>query len=267
MPAMTSRRRPPSGAVDRSHDLRAGARRWARPLAVLVLLGAVGFGANALRDWLLSPSTLPVRVVRVEGAGHDVSPAQVRRIVAPMLGGGFFGVDLNAVAKALTAIPWVYRANVQRRWPDTLLIRLQPQQPFAYWGKDALLNRQGEVFKPPLSTFPKGLPSLDGPQGKESELMQHYREASTLFSADGLQVIALSEDARRAYRLWFANGIELVIGRDWDMRRMARLAAVYARVLAPRAKRIDRIDLRYPNGFAVAWKHPKTDGATAPAKE
>lgn len=97
--------------------------------------------------------------------------------------------------------------------------------------------------------------------------MQRYQTAQQLFAPDGLRVATLDEDERRAYRLWFSNGIELVIGRDWNMHRMARLATVYKQVLASKARRIKRIDLRYPNGFAVAWKHSKTKGARTPGKE
>lgn len=261
---MTSRRRQSA----RSGTPRLpGLRRWLLRLSLLLafaLLLTVGW---RVWGWVLSPSALPIRVVTVEGAGSRISPQAVRQIVSAHLNAGFFGLDLKMIAQALKQIPWVYRANVQRRWPDTLIIRLQPQKAVAYWGKAALLNAQGDVFSPPPATFPKGLPALDGPDGKEHELMQRYLEAKSLFAADGLQVNAVSEDARRAYRLWFANGIELVVGRDWDTARMARMAAVYARVLAPKAAEIARIDLRYPNGFAVAWKHSKTNGAAVPAKE
>ncbi|AOU99764.1 hypothetical protein BI364_14520 [Acidihalobacter yilgarnensis] len=263
---MTSRRRPRVAAA-RTPGQGLGIGRWVRLSATILVCAALIVGADRLRGWLLSPDTLPIRIVKVKGAGEHISSQQVQQVVASNLSGGFFGIDLNAVAHALTAIPWVYRANVQRRWPGTLLIRLQPQRPFAYWGRKALLNTQGDIFTPPVSTFPKGLPALSGPDGKEHELMQRYQATQALFATEGLHVVALREDARRAYRLWFANGIELVIGRDWNVRRMARLAAAYARVLAPKADDINRIDLRYPNGFAVAWKHSNTDGATAPAKE
>lgn len=261
---MTTRRRSPAGSRAPRWP---GLRRWISRVSVLVVAVLLLTAGWRLWGWVLSPSALPIRVVKVEGSGRLISRQAVRQIVTTHLNAGFFGLDLKVIADALKQIPWVYRANVQRRWPDALIIYLQPQRAVAYWGKTGLLNAQGDVFSPPPATFPKGLPALDGPQGKEHELMQRYLEAKSLFAADGLQVTAVSEDARRAYRLWFANGIELVVGRDWDTARMARMAAVYARVLAPKAAEIARIDLRYPNGFAVAWKHSKTNGAAVPAKE
>lgn len=267
MSPMTSRRRTTAG-VTAPHPMYRGRHgQWMKRLIVLMVLILLFVAGKELRLWLLNPVAWPIRIVKVEGAGGAISPQRVKKIVATRLGEGFFGIKLDAVAKALTGIPWVYHADVKRRWPDALVIRLTPQQAYAYWDKDALLNRQGDPFRPLISSFPKGLPSLAGPDGKEHELMQRYLAAKELFASDGLTVVSVREDARRAYRLQFANGIELVIGRKWDTSRMARLVAVYARMLASKASTIARIDLRYPNGFAVAWRQPKTDGAIAPAKE
>lgn len=266
-PAMTSRRRRPTSRPRAENTLPINYTRWLKVVAVLFVVILLALAGMGLRAWLLSPLDWPVRVVKIDGIRGPLSPQQVKAVVAKQLGAGFFGLNLGAVAKALTGIPWVYRADVGRRWPDALIIRLTLQQPIAYWGTHALLNKDGDPFSPPVTTFPKGLPFLAGPAGKEHEVMQRFLMAKQLFADDNLKVTGLSEDARRAYRLYFANGIELVIGRKWDMQRMARLAAVYARVLASKSSLIARIDLRYPNGFVVAWKESKTDGAVTPAKE
>jgi cell division protein FtsQ len=76
-------------------------------------------------------------------------------------------------------------------------------------------------------------------------------------------VVALSENARRAFRLRLDNGIEVVVGREWDMQRMARMVAVYRHVLVNKAADVERIDLRYTNGFAVAWKSSAAQAAAA----
>jgi cell division protein FtsQ len=71
---------------------------------------------------------------------------------------------------------------------------------------------------------------------------------------------ALVQDERRAWHLLLGNGIPVDVGRGNLDARVARLSRVYPKVLAPRAVHIRRIDLRYTNGFAVAWKRSSPDG-------
>lgn len=251
-------------AAKREPSLRfARLRQWLPRLGVLLLLVGLVTGGRMLWHWLQSPAALPIRTVAVSGELSHVPAAQVRKVVDAHLRGGFFGVDLHAIAAALGALPWVAQADVQRVWPNGLAIRIEEQIPVARWNGKALLNKAGVVFRPPPQTFPKGLPDLSGPDGKERDLMSRYAAVSDLFAQIGLRVVALSENARRAFRLRLGNGVEVVIGRDWDMQRMARMVAVYRRVLAAKAANIQRIDLRYTNGFAVAWKSSAAQAAAA----
>jgi cell division protein FtsQ len=57
------------------------------------------------------------------------------------------------------------------------------------------------------------------------------------------------------------EGIELVLGREQVGEKIKRLALVWESGLSQQVKQIKTIDLRYPNGLAVAWK----DGALVDA--
>lgn len=258
-----TKRRPKAKAGRPLSQRLAPLRFWLPRIGILLLVGALAGGGHALWRWLQSPAALPIRTVSVSGELTHVPAAQVRKVVDAHLCGGFFGVDLHSIAEALGALPWVAQADVRRVWPNGLAIRIEEQRPVARWNRGELLSQSGTVFRPPLRTFPKGLPDLSGPDGKERDLMSRYAAVSKLFAQIGLRVVALSENARRAFRLRLDNGIEVVIGRDWDMQRMARMVAVYRRVLAGRAADIQRIDLRYTNGFAVAWKSSAAQAAAA----
>ena len=257
-------KRRPKKKVAKAPSLRlATLRLWLPRFGVLLLLAALFGGGQALWRWLQSPAALPIRTVAVSGELSHVPAAQVRKVVDAHLYGGFFGVDLHAIAAALDALPWVARADVRRVWPNGLAIRIAEQQPVARWNGNGLLDKAGIAFHPPQHTFPKGLPDLSGPDGKELDLMSRYVTVSKLFAQIGLHVVALSENARRAFRLRLDNGIEVVVGRDWDMQRLARMVAVYRHVLVKKAADIERIDLRYTNGFAVAWKSSAAQAAAA----
>ena len=74
---------------------------------------------------------------------------QIRAAVQPRLGKGFFALDLDAVQKAVAALPWVESVEARKRWPDTLELRIYERQPFARWNEKRLISRQGMVFDAP----------------------------------------------------------------------------------------------------------------------
>jgi len=226
--------------------------RWIAGALVSVLL--VAAIAVSVR-WLLDPHTLPIQRVQISGQFQHLSSAQLQEAVAGTVVGGFFTVDVEAVMRAARTLPWVDTASVRRVWPDTLRLEVAEQVPLARWGDHDLLNRRGERFSPPAGTLPDGLPALQGPDGQEATLTASYYEMGKALAADGLKITRLTQDPRRSWHVGLDNGIELRLGHDNAYARLLRFVRLYPKVLATRATEIASIDLRYTNGFAVAWNH------------
>jgi len=233
--------------------------RRVRP-AVLLLL------ALALLAWqvpgLLPADLLPIRKVRVEGSFHHVSVAQIRGRMAPFAGQGFFSVNLAQVAQAVESLPWVARAAVRRSWPDALEVRIREQQPVARWGKDGLLNAEGKLFTSNASGGDR-LPELDGPAGSEAEVLAAYRRARKVVAAAGLRLAGLRRNRRGSWRARLAQGVRIRIGRGAPAAVLQHFIDTGLAAVRSRLPRIAFIDLRYPNGFAVADRAGKGDGQAA----
>ena len=227
-------------------------QKYRRPGAAgVIALGLMGLmlaGAAKLRD----PRTLPIRSVKVEGEFHHLSRERLVEAATPHVHGGFFSVDLNAVEQALEALPWVHSASLRRRWPDTLVVRVNEQVPVARWGEYALLNRYGDLFRPPGEELPSDLPVLSGPRGKQRELIERYLAISERLRPIGLVPSALTQDERRAWHLELVGGVRIDLGRAEQERRLSRLIAVYRQTLSREWETVRSVDLRYPNGLAVA---------------
>lgn len=224
---------------------------------VMLLLGVMAMIIGKLRE----PSTLPIRQVRIEGDFAHMSRELIEQTAAPLVTGGFFTIDLRRVESELEALPWVYRVALRRQWPDTLEIRVIEQVAIARWGDEALLNQYGELFAPPATEFPGGLPVLHGPEGKERELIERFLSVAELAKQIGQKPRALVEDQRRAWHLLLDNGVEVTLGRGDPVNRVERLVEVYPQGLQAEFARVARIDMRYTNGFAVAWKQGAAAGA------
>lgn len=206
--------------------------------------------------WL--PDDWRIRYLQVDGSFQRVSAEQVRAAVAPVAEGGFFEVDPEKVQAAAERLPWVARAVVRKRWPDTLRVRVLEHHPMARWGDKALVSTQGSIFRVPQGGQIQGLPVLDGPDGTVEEVVSRFLDLRQVLEGSGLDVRRLSVDARGSWRATLSYGIQVALGTEAVNGRLARFAALYPEHFAARARELQRVDLRYTNGFAVKWREAGT---------
>lgn len=220
---------------------------------------------TALALWVaLRALDTPVRSLAISGLGHNVSAQDVRAAAVPTLGKRLMQLNLEAVRQAVAAIPWIASARVNWVWPGKVLIAVQERQVFAAWGEHDALAIDGAVFDPGNAKIPKDLPRLSGPAGRELEVMNTYRDLSDRLADTPFVPVALALDARGDWTSTQANGTQIRFGRDNPLEKVQRLKQAVLPNLSSRLSQVRRIDLRYANGFAVAWRDPAVEH-TAPA--
>lgn len=225
-----------------------------------VLLALSLLAAGAWLGWreLSAPDVLPLTKVRLAGPVEHVPEAELRAAISRHLNAGMLGLDVAAIREALVALPWVRDASVRREWPGTLVIDLQEHQALARWGETALVSQASVVFEP--TTIDAGaLPQLSGPPGTEQQVVARFQRLRELFAALDLAVTSLHLDARHAWSLQLAGGATVRLDADLEhesatRRFLTALAKVEAR------GELKNVDLRYPNGFALAWEAPAGAG-------
>lgn len=233
-----------------SEPMNQSSRFLAATMSVVVV---VALGALTL-DWLLRSDTLPVKSVSFAGPFQQVSRTRLEKVLLPHINGNFLMLDLVAAQKAVEGLPWIHRATVQRRWPSGIHIQFDEQTLVARWGESAWLNEEGDVVEL-HGTVPdtEALPRLSGPQGYGPTVLNQYRQLGKPLSGLGLQITGLSYTSRRSWHIDLGKGLQIVMGREDDEKAMQRFVQVYPKLLAPRINQIQRVDLRYTNGFAVQW--------------
>lgn len=235
---------------------------WHRPALLnlisdlLTLAAAVALGW-ALVIWFLSRPLFPLRELVVVTPPSQVTEAQLEYAARLAVQGNFFMVDLDGVRATFEKLPWVRKADVRRRWPDALELRIEEHEAVAYWtvsesGDARLVNRQGEVF---VAASNADMPQFDGPQGSAARLLARYAEFSTLLQPLGLRLVGLALSAREAWQLQLDNGMTVVLGREQEKsplaERLKRFTAVWPGVQQEIDIDIKIADLRYPGGFAL----------------
>jgi cell division protein FtsQ len=214
---------------------------------------------GVLNGWFAS-DRWPVTRLNVNARFDHVSAEQIRAAAQPLLGKGFFALDLDEVRAAVARLPWVERAEVRKRWPDTVDLTVFEQQPFARWGSERLVNRRGELFSVAGADGLQGLPRLSGPDDRLDDVLRFHAECQREFTGSGLAVAAVALSPRGGWRLELASGTVVELGRDDAQRRLTRFLDVWPRLAGTHASAPAYIDLRYENGFAMRWPEPAADG-------
>jgi len=201
-------------------------------------------------------TVLPISSVKIEGEFKYLDKEKLQHEALPVVEGGFFSVNLAAVREALIQLPWVEDVSVRRLWPDQLLVRVMEKQPVVYWGDSAVLSSKGELFMPDVK-LQDSLPRLTGPDGLHRSMFQELARMQAWLLETGLYIQEMHLDARRSWTLIMKNGLELRLGRQNMHERLQRFASVYKNQFQTETRKIRHIDMRYTNGFAVAWKEAK----------
>lgn len=227
-------------------------------LFVAALLGLLYAGvAYAVRLPAFS-----INAVRVVTPLAHVTREQIEEIVRREVRGTFFTLQLGSARTAFEKLPWVRSAEVRRQWPGGLEVALTEHLPLARWGKTALVNVHGEVFE---AAFDGALPVFNGPAGSAKEMAIQYDHFRRSLAAIEKTPGEINVSPRRAWQIRLDDGMTLDLGREQVEERLRRFVAAYPRTIARMSSPVDRVDLRYANGFAA--RVPGLPPATEPRQK
>ncbi len=226
-----------------------------RIAAIAIAIALIALPVVAFVNGWIGAERFPLTKLRVSGDMRHVDPAAVQKLLLPYARKGFFAVELDDAQAALARLPWVESAEVSKKWPDVLEVRIHEHRPLALWDEDKLLSERGRIY--PRSAMgdalPKGLPQLGGDPRQVAEVLAFYNQTRELFAPIGLGVRELRQDARGSWSLRLSNGAQVLIGRQDAESRVRRFAELMPKLIAPQGRALRRADLRYANGFALQW--------------
>ncbi len=228
----------------------------ARALVWLWVAAALGLSALVL----LRHSSWPIKRLEVVGDTHHLNVGALRTQVLGRTSGNFLSVDLEHVQGLLEDLPWVRQARVQRAFPHTLRVTLEEHQAMAWWrevGGDRLINTHAEGFDAPPDQVPNTpLPVLMGPPERETEVAQAWAALRDALAPVGQIPERLTLDARGSWQATLAAGAVLALGHGAAAQWLPKVHALVQSTAQWQTQAKvwpKRIDLRYPNGYAVQW--------------
>ncbi|MDO5611338.1 MAG: cell division protein FtsQ/DivIB, partial [Pseudomonadota bacterium] len=227
----------------------AGARIVGITLAVAVIALPV---VAVVKGWV-GAERFPLDKLRITSEFRHIDGSELQTILAPYAAQGFFAVRLADAQRAVETLPWVDQAEVSKKWPDVLEVRIVEHRPFALWDEEMLLSDHGKLYPRAVmgDALPPGLPQLGGNPHQIEAVVRQYNEAKQAFAAAGFDVRGLRQDARGSWSLELSSGTEVVVGRSDAEARIRRFARLLPQLIPPPGKALARADLRYANGFAL----------------
>jgi cell division protein FtsQ len=222
-------------------------------LALAAALAALVVSAWGISAWAVRQPVFALRHVVIDGGIARADPAHVEAVVREELRGTFFTLRLAEGRASLERVPWVKAAALRRQWPDTLRVTIVEHEPLARWTDGLLVDTEGEVF---AADFAGPLPQLAGPSGTAAIVAARFLEYGVELAPRALGIAELRLSPRGGWQLRTAGSAPLTVelGRNAPEERLSRFIAYYGRTVGALSRvgaRVDYVDLRYGNGFAV----------------
>ena len=222
-------------------------------LAVLVLVITVVALAREIAE-------RPVRSVRIVGEFHHLDRGRLERVLAAATGGSFFAVDVDQLRRASARSPWVRDVEVRRTWPDRLDLVVHERVAVARWNDASLLEGDGRAFTPGDVSDAGPVPRLVGPEGSQRRVLRRFERIQTALGKAGGGVARLELLPRGSWVAELRSGTRLLLGHDGDGIHGERALRFAVAALGESAfGKVERVDFRYANGFAVQPRRAAVD--------
>ena len=219
----------------------------ARSLIVGLALAALAVGAYAVAR---QTSMFAIGRIEIVGGSPEVKQ-QVRRALAPVLGGSLLALDAGSLERRVESLPTVISVGYDRAFPHTLRLTIVPETPVAVLHRGTetwLLSGRGRVVvRIPPRTLP-GLPRIWVPKATPVTAGEFVEPAGAGGAARALALargvhfparIATAAIVHQELLLHLRSGLELRLGQASDVRLKLAIARRALRGLPSGAAYLD----------------------------
>jgi cell division protein FtsQ len=230
-------------------------------------------GGLLMGQMLLESGYFGVEQVRLEQQGR-VSEGDILDASDIKIGDSLFDLDLHMIGRKIEEDPWIARADVERSFPDQVVIRVVEREVKAIIDLDYLyyVDKSGEVFKMldasdqlnyPVITGIDRQYLLDNPDQTQNCLnmalqLMDALSNRTLFNLDDVSEIHYDEQEGMILHTRI-GGVPVRMGKQGFNAKLNRLERIYSD-LEPRLMALKYIDLNVTDRVIVKVDVKRTVG-------
>tara|TARA_B100001175_G_C19380886_1_gene576521 strand:- start:131 stop:877 length:747 start_codon:yes stop_codon:yes gene_type:complete len=201
---------------------------------------------------LLTSSKFPINEIGIKGEYENINKSQINLIKNKFIKKNFFGINLEETRQAFKKLPWIRDVSIRRDWQKFgLLVEIESHKPIARWSNRGLVNNFGEIFH---AAYDEKLPLFVGPDEFAKEMTVKYYQINKILEKELMQIGTISLSNRLSWEIYTNNNMRLFLGKENGeniIKKLKLLISNYQYILSESKSRIEYVDLRYQDGFAV----------------
>ena len=201
---------------------------------------------------LMTSRNFPINEIGIKGEYENVNKNQIDLIKNKYIKKNFFAVNLNKTRRAFKKLPWIRDVSIRRDWNKFgLLVEIESHKPIARWSNRGIVNSHGEIFH---AAYEDKLPLFLGPDEFVEEMAVKYYQINKILKKELMQIGTISLSNRLSWEIYTNNNIRFFLGKEGGKNILRKLDVAienYQFILSESKSRIEYVDLRYKDGFAV----------------
>jgi cell division protein FtsQ len=259
----------------------------AKSIMALLIISLITISAWLGIKYLFKKDNFPIKRIVMLNKLQEQDNQQLQKLISESIDGGFFSLNIENLRQKIETLAWIETVSVRKKWPHTLQLQIQEKKVAGRWiasasnrktinklieekwDKKSLISDKGIVFRATLTTVQNkkynNLEIYSSPDDLSVSSLTKCRHFAKMMSEVKLKIKRCFQDQRRSWFVELENDLKLFLGRDNNKNeinnvknkislRVATFIMAYKKILQKYEKRIDRIDMRYTNGFAIKWK-------------
>ncbi|MBO1530882.1 cell division protein FtsQ [Psychrobacter sp. F1192] len=231
-------------------QLPTAAKYFFTALGIGLLLLILVMGIKALRE--APPASIQVSTQGLTAAQHQALHQTMKQ--QPV--NSFFTTNLQSLRDIAMGLAWVDQVSVTRDWQQGIIITALPKQAVAHFGTERLVDAKGTVFVPADSQelTSAQFATLQGETSQAPVIMQQMQQINDWYAPLGMRVEDIILTPRMTWLVRFDNGLRVIVDNENTAQKILSLSQLLGNQLSTRLEEMQSIDLRYKNGFTIAWK-------------
>ena len=201
---------------------------------------------------VMTSSKFPITEIGIKGEYENINRNQIDLIKNKFIKKNFFAVNLQETREAFKKLPWIRDVSIRRDWNKFgLLVEIESHKPIGRWNNRGLVNSFGEIFN---AAYDEKLPLFVGSDEFVGEMSVKYNQINKILEKELMQIGTISLSKRLSWEIYTNNQMRFFLGKEDGNSIIERLDVLienYQFVLSQSKSRIEYVDLRYKEGFAV----------------
>ncbi|OQY45402.1 MAG: hypothetical protein B6240_08870 [Desulfobacteraceae bacterium 4572_87] len=260
-----SRNRRKASGLPVSDILRSIGSRMLKVFLFLSVLSVISLTFVMIYNYLLTSPYMKLENVEIHGVDEGIKK-ELLQLSGLTSEQGLLSLKLESLRKKMENHPWIRTATVERRFPHSLIVQVEKEEPVMLVLLDRLfyMNKQGRLFKPVLPTEEMDFPILTGLSGTETKqkenldqtvnMLNLLRAEENRWSLQNLSEMHLNKNGgislyfkhmQAAIKISFQNSARHMEGLKQVMKHLRKSGKINL---------VTQIDLNHVDGAVVSFK-------------